>query len=95
MHEFEAELWQHDSQGGWHFVTVPAAVSDDIESRTADRRQGFGSVRVQVSIGATTWTTSVFPDSKCGAYLLPVRKDVRGAEELSAGDQVRVSLELA
>ena len=25
--EFEAELWEHEGQGAWHFVTVPEAVS--------------------------------------------------------------------
>ena len=43
-------------------------------------------------MGATAWETSVFPDSKSGCYVLPVRKAVRRAEDLEAGDPVPVSL---
>ena len=93
-YRFWAELWLHQGDAAWHFLTVPAEVSDDIEARTADQHRGFGSVRVRVTVGATTWQTSVFPDSKRGAYILPVKKDVRRSEEIAAGDTVEVSLEL-
>lgn len=90
---FDAEVWLWDGQAAWHFLTVPADVSDDIEARSTGRQRGFGSVRVRVTIGATTWATSVFPDSKRQAYILPV-KEVRRSEGLSAGTGVTVALEL-
>lgn len=94
-YRFASELWLWDGdKGSWHFLTLPAEVSDDIEARTADQHRGFGSVRVRVTIGATTWATSVFPDTKRGAYVLPVKKDVRRAEAIDTGDRVDVSLEL-
>jgi len=93
-YRFRAELWLHQGDAAWHFVTVPGEVSDDIEARTVDQRRGFGSVRVRVTIGGSTWDTSVFPDSKRQAYLLPVKKDVRRAEGISAGDDVDVHLQL-
>lgn len=91
---FDAEVWLYTDDGGWHFLTVPAEVSEEIEVRTSGQRRGFGSVRVRVTIGATSWTTSVFPDKKRGAYVLPVKKDVRRAEDFAAGDRVDVTLEL-
>ena len=91
---FEAEVWLYEGAGGWHFVTVPAGVSDDIESRAAGRRRGFGSVRVEATIGDTTWATSVFPDAKRRAYVLPVKKDVRSQEGIADGDRVQVRLAL-
>ena len=94
MYHFDAELWLHDSEGGWCFLTVPAKVSDDISARTVGTRRGFGSVRVRVTIGATTWATSVFPDSKRSAYLLPVKKQARTRERIEPGDVVGVALEL-
>lgn len=94
MFRFEAEVWLYAGDGGWHFLTVPAEVSEEIEGRTAGPRRGFGSVRVRVTIGATSWTTSVFPDKKRGAYVLPVKKDVRRAEDFAAGDRVDVTFEL-
>lgn len=93
-YRFTAELWLHDGDANWYFVTVPAEASDDIEARSADTRRGFGSVRVRVTVGATTWTTSVFPDTKRQAYVLPVKKDVRRAEHLDGGDDLTVTLEL-
>ncbi|HUG86856.1 MAG TPA: DUF1905 domain-containing protein, partial [Euzebya sp.] len=77
-----------------HFMTVPDDVSDDIEARAADQPRGFGSVRVRVTVGATTWSTSVFPDAKRRAYVLPVKKQVRRTEGIEAGDQVAVTLEV-
>ncbi len=93
-YRFRTELWLHQGDAAWHFVTVPGDVSDDIEARTADQRRGFGSVRVQVTVGATTWATSVFPDSTRQAYVLPVKKDVRRAEGIEAGDDIDVALQL-
>ena len=94
---FDAELWQWAGDGAWHFVTVPAGVSDEIEGRTSSAlvaRRGFGSVRVRVTIGSSTWTTSVFPDKQREAYVLPVKKDVRAREGVVAGDVVGVQLDL-
>lgn len=93
-YRFNAELWLHQGDAAWHFVTLPHDVSDDIEARTADERRGFGSVRVRVTVGATTWTTSVFPDKARQAYVLPVKKDVRRAEGLTSGDDVTIDLDL-
>ena len=91
MHRFEAELWLWDGDAAWHFITVPPDLSDDIEEQAGERR-GFGSVPVEVTIGSSTWTTSLFPDSKRGAYLLPVKKQVRTREGIEAGDVVTVGL---
>ncbi|KRF35439.1 DUF1905 domain-containing protein [Nocardioides sp. Soil805] len=92
-HTFEATVWEHspDGPGSWHFLTVPGDVSDDIAAEAGPPR-GFGSVRVVVTIGSTTWRTSLFPDSKAGSYVLPLKKAVRVAEGLPAGASCRVRL---
>ena len=51
-------------------------------------------MRVEATVGATTWRTSVFPDSHRGSYVLPIKKAVRHAEDLDDGDQVTVTLRL-
>jgi hypothetical protein len=89
---FSAILWEHDGTGAWHFVTLPEDVSDEIADLTEGRTHGFGSVRVSVTVGGTTWGTSLFPDSKAGAYVLPVKKAVRAAEGLMAGDPVELRI---
>lgn len=93
-YRFDAELWLYEGDAAWCFVTVPGDVSDDIAARTAEHRRGFGSVRVRVTVGSTTWTTSVFPDSKKAAYLLPVKKEVRVRESLEFGERLAVTLEV-
>ena len=89
---FDAELWLWEGDAAWHFVTLPADVSDDV--RAQGTPHGFGSVRVRVTVGGTSWSTSVFPDTKRGAYLLPMKKEVRRREGLELGDRVPVQLEL-
>ena len=93
--EVEALLWRYPGADGWHFVSLPAEVSAEIIGITAGTRRGFGSVRADVTVGATSWRTSIFPDGKTGAYLLPVKKAVRVAEHLEPGDGVRVRLVVA
>lgn len=91
---FSAELWEHDGDGGWHFVTVPVEVADEVRDRAGHVARGFGSIRVRATLGATTWTTSLFPSTSDGSYVLPVKKQVRRAEALHAGDSVEVGLVL-
>jgi hypothetical protein len=90
---FAGELWEHDGEGGWHFVSLPVPASEELRARSAHRLRGFGSLRVRATVGSTTWSTSVFP-SATGAYLLPVKKQVRRAEDVEAGDVIEVTLEL-
>ncbi len=92
--EFTAQVWRHSGPDGWHFATVPIDVASDITELTEGTRRGFGSVRVAVTVGATSWRTSVFPDSRAGTYVLPVKKAVRAAEDLTDGDEARILLEL-
>lgn len=91
--EFEAELWEHQGQGAWCFVTVPAEPSEDIRLSGA-MPAGFGSYRVEVTVGSTTWRTSVFPDNASGGFVLPVKKAVRSSEAIEIGDLVAVHLDV-
>jgi hypothetical protein len=93
---FTADLWRYTGEAAWYFVTLPHDVADDVEhlaSETPDGpRRGFGSVRVEVNVGATTWRTSLFPDSASASFVLPVKKAVRLAEDLDDGSPVAVRL---
>jgi Domain of unknown function (DUF1905) len=90
--EFEAELWEWEGKAAWYFVSLPDDVADDIDERFGHRAGGFGSVRVEVTVGRTVWRTSLFPDSKRRTYVLPVKRPVRTAEGLSVGDVLAVAL---
>ena|SRR5215218_10698325 len=90
---FTADLWRWEAQSGWFFVTVAEEASELIREQPRPPR-GFGSVRVRATVGGTSWTTSVFPDAKRGAYVLPVKASVRRAEGLGEGDPADVTLEV-
>jgi hypothetical protein len=68
-------------------------VSEDIRLLSGPPT-GFGSVRVEVTLGTSTWRTSVFPD-KVRGYVLPVKAQVRRTASLELGDVVRLTLALA
>lgn len=91
-YSFSAELWHFPGEAGWHFITLPLDVSEEIREETAAFRKGFGSVKVTAEVGGQAWQTSIFPDSKSGSYLLPVKKAIRSAARLSAGDEIDVRL---
>lgn len=90
--EFSSELWVYHGKGAWHFVTVPEEQSLDIKHISDLVKTGWGSIRVEATIGQTTFKTSVFPDNK--GYVLPVKAAVRKAEGLKEGDEVTVRLEI-
>jgi hypothetical protein len=93
---FDAELWIWDARraDSWTFVSLPGEASEEIRDVAGDRARGFGSLRVRATIGRTSWTTSIFPDNtREEGYVLPVKKAVRRAEALDAGDTATVTVE--
>ena len=90
--EFSAPLWEWESRTTWYFVSVPDDVADDIEERFGRTAAGFGSIRVEVTIGASTWRTSVFPSTSEKTYVLPIKKAIRKAEHLDDGTVADVAL---
>jgi uncharacterized protein DUF1905 len=93
---FEAELWIWAARRGdsWTFVSLPVEASEEIRDLAGGRRRGFGSLRVRAAVGGSVWTTSIFPDSARNAYVLPIKRGIRQAEVLDAGDVVSVTVEL-
>ena len=87
-------IWKgSDAAGRWYFVTVPEEQSAEIKAHALGSPRGFGSVKVEATIGDVTWQTSVFPLNS-GGYLLPVKKEVRTKADLAAGNEVTIELEL-
>lgn len=94
-YEFDAPLWLWQARtDSWTFVSLPNDVADDVLDRSAGATRGFGSVRVEVTVGGTVWRTSLFPDSASKTYVLPIKKAVRSAEGVAAGDTVHLQVRL-
>lgn len=91
---FSAALWLWDFEGGtaWVFVTLPEQASDAIANMPRAPKPGFGAIRVAVMLGGSRWSTSIFPDSKVGRYILPVKKAVRRAEGVDVDDTVEITV---
>ncbi len=93
---FSGEVWRtaiDGTPGGWSFVSLPPEIADDIRI-VGGPRSGFGSLRVEATIGSTTWRTSIFPSAADQSYVLPLRKGVRTAEALQDGARCDVRLRL-
>ena len=90
---FTSEVWVFSAtKASWHMLTVPVEMSADIKAFTKHLAKGFRSVRVSVKIGKSEWQTSLFPDSKSGCYFLPLKADIRKAENIKKGDSISVDI---
>jgi hypothetical protein len=85
-------LWLYPGESAWHFITLPVDIAEEIREEFAGFRKEFGSVKVAADIAGEHWQTSIFPDAGSGSYLLPVKRAVRAAAGISAGDDVDVRL---
>ena len=97
-----AKLWRWQSKAkdgtpspvSWFFITIDGAVAEAIRAASPGRMAAWGSVYVNVTIGTTTWQTSLFPSKDVGGYLLPVKAAVRKAERIAEGDGVAVIIHI-
>ena len=94
LHTFtlKSPVLLYPGMSGWHFVSVPQKESKKIRKEFGQHAKGWGSLPVLVTIGKTSWQTSIFPDKKSGTYLLPLKAQVRKKEEIFAEDKIRFSI---
>ncbi len=89
------KIWLYPGEfASWHFFTIPKKESGEIKEAYKGLAKGWGSLPVEVTIGKTTWTTSIFPDSKSGTYILPLKALVRRKESLFEGDTCTIRLSI-
>lgn len=93
-YDFTAKLWRHSGAAAWHFVTLPVDLSAQIRAIAGGLLNAFGSLRVTVTIGKTSWKTSLFADAKRNAFVLPVKAEVRRKERIGDGDEVVIALDI-
>ncbi len=91
----KAELWIYPSEvAAWHFITLPKKMGAELKETYGKRARGWGSLPVQVTVGKTTWKTSLFPDKRVESYIMSVKEVVRRKEGLVAGNIVKVSFDV-
>ena len=91
--EFGGPVFSWRGPAPHHFVAVPEEEAAAIEALAAAVTYGWGMVPVTVTVGTTTWTTSLWP--KDGTYLVPLKLAARRAEGIELDDVVTVRLTLA
>ncbi|EAR25599.1 hypothetical protein A20C1_05011 [marine actinobacterium PHSC20C1] len=92
--EFTSELTPWESKPSVYFLQVPPDVGANVNDVPTPPR-GFGSIAVEVTIGGSTWNTSIFPiSSEPDSFFLPVKAAVRRAEGLDEGDLVHATIQL-
>lgn len=93
------QVWRTEKYGNIGYVRITGAAAEAITEHElirrleVGRRRGFGSVKVNVVVGDSRWSTSAFPQRDEG-WFLPIKKAICRAEGIEAGDDVAVRLEL-
>ncbi len=90
--EFNGKIWYWRGPAPHYFVSVPVEQSGELRVIAGLVTYGWGMIPVIVRIGGTEWQTSLFP--KDGGYIVPIRLNVRNAENLAEGDEVNLKLEV-
>ena len=93
-HTFRGKVWKYNGPSAWHFITLPRGLSREIKRFAFGEASPWGSIRITATVGRTSWKTSVFPDEKTGAFLLPVKAEVRRAEGLNDAAVVDVAIDV-
>ena len=87
---FRGEIIHWRGPSPYHYVAVPGPEADELRAASSLVSYGWGVIPVAVTLGATRWTTSLFP--KDGGYLVPIKTAVRRAEGVEL--DLRVSVEV-
>lgn len=92
QYRFSATVWVHNGPGGWHFVSIPPELSQEIRQHFQSLEQGWGRLPVAAQVGGTEWATAIWYDTKQQAYLLALKAAIRKAEGIVPGKPVQVRL---
>jgi hypothetical protein len=88
--EFAGDIWHWRGPAPFYFVTVPEVHCAALREIAGSVTYGWGMIPARLRVGATEWTTSLFP--KNGGYIVPLKDRVRAAENLDEGDRITVRL---
>ncbi|PIR55503.1 DUF1905 domain-containing protein [Candidatus Peregrinibacteria bacterium CG10_big_fil_rev_8_21_14_0_10_36_19] len=93
-YKFNSQVWIYPGVAAWHFVNLDKDTSELIKNLYAPFTKGFGSLPVTVTVGKTSWETSIFPDKKSGSYLLPLKANIRKKENIKADDTIKFEVKI-
>jgi hypothetical protein len=83
---FTGEIVEWRGPAPFLFVPVPEHHVGELRFAAREASYGWGCIPVEACIGATDFTTSLFPRGE--TYFLPVKVAVQRAEGVGLGDRV-------
>ena len=89
-YQFTETTWQYRLPGGWHFVSLPKKLSEEIRQSVGKEEQGWGRLTVLAKIGNSEWKTAIWFDTKQDTYLLPLKAETRKKENITPGSKIQV-----
>ncbi len=90
--QFDATVIYWRGPAPFFYAPVPQAEAEEIRRASRLVSYGWGVIPVEVKVGGTAFTTSLFP--KDGTYLVPLKAAVRKAEAITVDDVIRIELTL-
>lgn len=87
---FSAPVIEWRGPSPYVFAPVPQELTEEVRRIARELSYGWGVVPVRVRVGASVWTTSLFP--RDGGYLVPLRGKERTAEGIQLGDVILLEL---
>lgn len=89
---FDSVVFEWRGPAPFYFARVADDAAAEIKQVASIVSYGWGVIPCTVTIGKTSYTTSLFP--KDGGYLVPLKDAVRKPEKLEVGASIRVRLKL-
>ncbi|WP_299052113.1 DUF1905 domain-containing protein [uncultured Nocardioides sp.] len=87
---FDGVVWEWRGPAPYHFVTVPPDEAEEIAEVARAVTYGWGMIPVEVRVGVTVSTTSLWP--KDGGYVVPLKVALRRPERIALDDTITVTL---
>ena len=89
---FSAVVIEWRGPAPFFYARIPLEPAAEIAAVKRAASYGWGAIPVTARIGATSFSTSLFP--KDGTYLLPLKAAVRRQLAVTVGDEVEVEMEI-
>jgi hypothetical protein len=86
-------LWRYPGPAGWYFVTLEAGLAKHIRELENKQKVGWGYVKAKVTLGKSTWETTLFPSKEYG-YLVAIKAAIRKKEKVGEGDTLVLTFDL-
>jgi len=91
-YEFNAKPWLHAAPSAWHFISLPTNISAEVREALKCEEEGWGRLKATAKIGSTEWKTAIWFDTKLNTYLLPLKVEVRKAENITVGKSITIQI---